>query len=213
MCPSSPFHGLLTDKWDTAGAAGRFLSVWNSLTSGVFAYLGTELVGVTVGEAQNPRKTIPRAIKLTFWRISFFYILTVFLLGLIVPYDSPELLFSTHSGKTAAASPFVVAIQLSGIHTLPGILNGCIFIFNFSAANSDLYIATRTIYGLAIQRYAPKIFAYTDRRGVPIWSLTLASLIALLAFMNVSTASKTVFGYFVTLCKCLIHLTNAYVCC
>ncbi|KAF7563668.1 hypothetical protein G7046_g490 [Stylonectria norvegica] len=181
------------------GATGRFLSVWNSLTAGVFAYLGTELVGVTVGEAQNPRKTIPRAIKLTFWRISVFYILAIFLLGLLVPYNSPELLFANKQGKTAAASPFVVAVQLAGIKTLPSILNGCILVFNFSAANSDLYIAARTLYGLALQRYAPRRLAYTDSRGVPIWSLLICSLLALLAFMNISTSSKTVFGYFVTL--------------
>lgn len=56
------------------GAAGRFLGLWSSMVTAVFAYLGTELVGVTVGEAQNPRKVIPRAIKLTFWRIVVFYI-------------------------------------------------------------------------------------------------------------------------------------------
>lgn len=49
----------------------------------------TELVGVTVGEAQNPRKTVPRAIKLTFYRILFFYCLSVLLLGMLVPYVSP----------------------------------------------------------------------------------------------------------------------------
>ena len=198
-------HKTFTEQM-TDGATGRFLSVWNSLTAGVFAYLGTELVGVTVGEAQNPRKAIPRAIRMTFWRISFFYILTVFLLGLLVPYDSPELLFANTKGKTAAASPFVVAVQLAGIKTLPSILNGCIFVFNFSAANSDLYIATRTLYGLAIQRYAPRRLAYTDSRGIPIWSLTLASLIALMAFMNVTTASTTVFKYFVTLCEFSGHI-------
>ncbi len=52
------------------------------------ADLGTELVGVTVGEAQNPRKTVPRAIKLTFFRILIFYCLSVLLVGMLVPYVS-----------------------------------------------------------------------------------------------------------------------------
>lgn len=65
---------------------------------------GTELVGVTVGEAQNPRKTIPRAIKLTFYRILFFYVLSVFLLGLIVPYNSPDLVFANSSSNKSSAS-------------------------------------------------------------------------------------------------------------
>lgn len=53
----------------TGGSLGRFLAVWSSMVNAVFAFLGTELVGVTVGEAQNPRRNVPRAIKLTFWRI------------------------------------------------------------------------------------------------------------------------------------------------
>src|SRR5205807_10635517 len=98
---------------------------------------------------QNPRKVIPRAIKLTFYRILIFYVLSVFLLGMIVPYNSPELIFANKQGSKASASPFVVAISLAGIKVLPGFMNGCILIFVFSAANSDLYIASRTIYGLA----------------------------------------------------------------
>jgi yeast amino acid transporter len=166
----------------------------------VFAYLGTELVGVTVGEAQNPRKTIPRAIKLTFYRILFFYVLSVLLLGMIVPYNSDRLAFAIKQGTTtAAASPFVVAIQIAGIPHLDGILNGCICLFVFSAANSDLYIASRTLYGLASEGYAPRIFKKTDRRGVPIYALGLSAAIAFIAFLNVADDSRTVFIYFVNL--------------
>jgi yeast amino acid transporter len=67
------------------GATGKFLAFWSTMVTATFAYLGTELVGVTVGEAQNPRRTIPRAIKLTFYRIVFFYCISVLLLGMIVP--------------------------------------------------------------------------------------------------------------------------------
>lgn len=155
---------------------------------------GTELIGVTVGEAQNPRKTIPKAIKLTFWRIIVFYILSVLFLGMLVPYDSKELAFATEAESSAAASPFVVA--MGQVAALPHIINGCILVFVFSAANSDLYIATRTLYGLAREKKAPKIFARTNRAGVPIYSLALSASFCLLAFMSVSSTSKEVFGYF-----------------
>lgn len=181
------------------GSEGKFLGFWSSMVTAVFAYLGTELVGVTVGEAQNPRKTIPRAIKLTFYRILFFYCLSVLLLGMIVPYNSPELTKALTKGSTAAASPFVVAIKEANIKVLPGFLNGCILIFVFSAANSDLYIASRTLYGIACQGKAPKIFAWTDKRGVPVPALALSTAFALLAFLNVSNNSKQVFSYFVNL--------------
>lgn len=125
----------------------------------------------------------------------------IFLLGMLVPYNSTDLAkgLSVNGGTTAASSPFVVAIQLSGIKVLPGILNACILIFVFSAANSDLYIASRTLFGLAHEHKAPHFFTYTDKRGVPIFALGLSVAFCLLAFLGVNTGSYTVFGYFVNL--------------
>lgn len=181
------------------GDKAKFVGFWASLVNAVFAYLGTELIGVTVGEAQNPRKTIPRAIKLTFYRILFFYVLSVFFLGMLVPYDSKELAFANKATTGASASPFVVAIRIAGIKYLPTILNACILMFTFSASNSDLYIASRTLYGLAEQGHAPKIFGWTDKRGVPVPALLLSALMCCTAFMNAADDAKTVFGYFVNL--------------
>ena len=183
----------------TTGATGKFLAIWSTFVTATFAYLGTELIGVTVGEAQNPRKTIPRAIKLTFYRILFFYCISVFLLGMIIPYNSPALLDSNKASTGANASPFVAAIKISGIRYLPGILNGAILLFVFSASNSDLYIASRVIYGLALEGKAPRFLAKTNKRGVPIYSLGLSASFALLAFMNIYTSSRIVFQYFVNL--------------
>ena len=177
----------------------RFVSVWSTMVTATFAYLGTELIGVTVGEAQNPRKTIPKAIKLTFWRIILFYVVSVLLLGMIVPYNSKDLAFSTTASTGASASPFVVAINEAGIPVLGGILNACILLFVFSAANSDLYIATRTLFGLAKEGKAPRMFAKTNKSGVPVRALFSCALFCCLAFMSVSDDSKVVFNYFVNL--------------
>ncbi|KAF7551262.1 hypothetical protein G7Z17_g5117 [Cylindrodendrum hubeiense] len=181
------------------GDAGKFLGFWSCMVNATFAYLGTELVGVTVAEAQNPRKTIPRAIKLTFYRILFFYCFSVLLVGMLVPYDSKELAFATEQTTGASASPFVVAADLAHINILPHIINACICIFVFSASNSDLYIASRTLYGLASNGQAPAIFKRTDKRGVPIYALGFSAMFGCLAFMNVVDDSKKIFGYFVNL--------------
>lgn len=156
-------------------------------------------MGVTVGEAENPRRNIPRAIKLTFWRILLFYIVLVFLLTMIVPYDSDLLAFATDASTSAAASPFVVAIVIAGIDTLPSFLNACILIFVFSAANSDLYIASRTIHGLALKNQAPAFLAKTNNRGVPYYALGVSALISCIAFLSVAEDSADVFKYFVNL--------------
>lgn len=185
-------HGVTIE-----GAKGRFVSWAAVLVTAVFAYLGTELVGVTVGEAQNPRRNIPRAIRLTFYRIMIFYVLSVFLLGMCVPYNDERLAFATKTSTSANASPFVVAILNAGIKVLPQIINAAILLFILSASNSDLYIATRTLYGMSINGKAPKIFSKTNRMGVPYYALALSSLFCALAYLNCSSSSSTVFNYFV----------------
>lgn len=136
---------------------------------------------------------------MTFYRILFFYVLLVFLLGMLVPYNSSKLISANKTSNSAAASPFVVAIEISGIKALPAILNACILMFVLSAANSDLYIASRTLFGLADQGKAPAIFRKTDSRGIPIYALAASVAFCLLAFMSVGQSSYKVFGYFVNL--------------
>lgn len=182
-----------------SGSLGKFLGFWSSMVNAVFAFLGTELVGVTVGEAQNPRRVIPKAIKLTFFRIVFFYILSILFLGMCVPYNSSLLKEATTSKATATASPFVVAVRLANISVLPHIINACLLIFTFSASNSDLYIASRTLYGLAKEGKAPKVFAKTGKNGIPYPALALSSCFCCLAFMATTTNGSTVFKYFVNL--------------
>lgn len=72
------------------------------------------------------------------------------------------------------------------------VVNACILVFVFSASNSDLYIASRTLYGLACEGKAPKIFAKTDKRGVPIYALGASAMFACLAYLNVTNVSNAV---------------------
>lgn len=116
---------------------------------------------------------------------------------MLVPYNSPALAFANKSGTSASASPFVVAAVLAGVGTVPHIINGCLIVFILSASSSDLYVGTRTLYGLASDRSAPAIFRKTNSRGVPIPALIVCSLFACLAFLVVSDDSRKVFGYFV----------------
>lgn len=172
------------------------------MSNAVFSYLGAELVGITVGEAQNPRKAIPRAVRLTFFRIVFFYLVLILLLGMNVPYNSDILISAaTESVNTASAkaSPFVVAATLAGVPAIEHVINTCLLIFTFSAANSDLYIATRSLYALAVEGNAPQIFSRTDDRGVPVYALGLSSLCCISAYMSVKIGSFHTFQYFVQL--------------
>lgn len=181
-------------KYKVDGTKGQLLGLWSAMVAAVYAFSGTELVGVTVGEAKNPRLCMPKAIRLTFFRIAFFYIISVFLLGLVVPYNSQELAFAAGAKTSAAASPFVVAIKIARIKGLDHVINACLAIFVFSAANSDLYIASRTLYGIAVDGNAPRVFTRTTKAGVPFVSLGLCVVFCGLAYMSVSTSAATVFN-------------------
>ena len=85
---------------------------------------------------------MPKAIKLTFFRILFFYVLSVFFLGMVVPYNSSKLAFAAKSSTSAAASPFLVAVTLAKIGGLDHVINACLLIFVFSASNSGTYPST-----------------------------------------------------------------------
>ncbi|KAJ7156024.1 dicarbixylic amino acid permease [Mycena crocata] len=196
--PNGPMAHYLLDKVHKESLS-IFLGFWATLTNALFAYIGTELIGVTVGEAQNPRKNIPIAIRRTFFRILVFYVGGVFVIGLTVPSTDKTLFTATKAKVGAAASPFVVASTLVGIRTLDHVINAAILVFVMSAANSDLYIGSRTLYGLAIEGKAPRIFGRVNRLGVPVPALMLCTVFCALVFLNVSSSSAKVFGWFVNL--------------
>lgn len=162
-----------------------------------FAFAGTELVGLAAAETANPRKSLPTAVKQVFWRISLFYIVSLTLVGLLVPYTDPRLL----SGGSAdtAASPFVISIQMAGIGTLPSVMNVVILISVLSVGNSSIFGSSRTLAALADQGQAPKILAYVDRKGRPIVAIGVASVMGLLAYLADSGKEGSVLDWMLAL--------------
>ncbi|CAF3752335.1 unnamed protein product, partial [Rotaria sp. Silwood1] len=158
-----PNHQYLGGKyWHNPGPfADGFKGVCSVFVTAAFAFSGTELVGLAAAEAANPRKTVPRATKQVFWRITIFYIVSLILIGCLVPYTSPRLLNGL-SSYDASASPFVIAIEDAGIKVLPSIFNAVILCAVLSVGNSSVYGASRTLCALAECGQAPKIFAYVD---------------------------------------------------
>lgn len=162
-----------------------------------FAFGGTELTGLAAAESADPRKQIPKATKQVFWRISLFYVVNLFILGLIVPANSTVLLGS--SGANTKASPFVYAMELAGIKILPSIFNAVITISVISVANSATYASTRTMQALALHGMAPKLLAYVDKSGRPIPTVVLQIIFGFLAFANLSSAGSPLFDWLLAL--------------
>jgi amino acid transporter len=185
--------------WHDPGAfVNGFKGFCSVFVVAAFAFGGTELVGLAAAEAENPRKSLPQATKQVFWRITFFYVVSLFIVGLIVPANDPNLLNAT-SGADSRYSPFVIAIRLAGIKGLPSVFNVIITISVISVANSCTYGSTRTMQALAERGMAPKLLAYVDSKGRPIYGVIIQLLFGLLAFIGESGKSTTVFNWLLSL--------------
>ncbi|KAL2436791.1 putative amino-acid permease P7G5.06 [Exophiala dermatitidis] len=152
-----------------------------------FACGGSELVGLAAAEAKDLRKFLLKATKQVLWRILGVYSLYSLIVGIIVPNNSPDLLYAT--GANTKASPFVLAIQYAGVRGLPSVFNAVITVSTLSVANSATYGSTRTLQALAQHRMAPRFLAYVDGKGRPIGPVIVQLLMGLLRVVRYSSGS------------------------
>jgi len=195
--PGGSYIGF--SNWVDPGAFNHgFKGLCSTFVTAAFAFAGTELVGLAAAETQNPRKTLPIATKQVFWRITLFYVVSVFIVGTLVPYNSPRLL-SGSSDYDAKASPFVISIQNAGIEVFPSIMNAVILISVLSVGNSAIYGSSRTLAALSEQGQAPHMFKYIDRKGRPLIAILIASLLGTLAFAAASKVQVDLFNWLIAL--------------
>ncbi|KAA6415681.1 MAG: amino acid permease [Lasallia pustulata] len=199
-CGGGPKGGYIGGKyWHHPGAFNHgFKGLCSTFVTAAFAFAGTELVGLAAAETANPRKSLPTAVKQVFWRITLFYIVSLTLVGLLVPYDDSRLLSGTASSD-AKASPFVLAITNAGISGLDSVMNVVIMIAVLSVGNSSIFGSSRTLAALAEQGMAPRILAYIDRRGRPLFAILLASALGFLAFLAASSKQDQAFTWMLAL--------------
>jgi amino acid transporter len=185
-------------EYDSTGNTGRFLGLFSTLVNAAFSYGGVELVAVAAGEAENPRKNIPKAVRRVFWRILFFYCLGSLAIGVLVASNDPHLLKAQAAGLAGAArSPWVIGIQNAGIPVLPSIINAVILTSASSSANAFLYTGSRYLFALAQNRQAPRFLLHCSKAGVPYWCVAITASISALTYLSVrSGGPSTVFGWF-----------------
>lgn len=184
--------------WQDPGAFNHgFKGLCSVFVTAAFSFAGTELCGLAAAETENPRKSLPTACKQVIWRIGLFYVISLTLVGLLIPYNDSRLMGS--SSVDAKASPFVIAIQNAGISGLPSVINAVIMIAVLSVGNSSIYGCSRTLASLAEQGLAPKFLAYIDREGRPLAGITLTSLFGLLCYVVVSDKRDDVFNWLLAL--------------
>ena len=164
------------------GFVGGWQAVLSVFVVAGFSFQGTELIGITAGEAKDPSKAVPKAIHQVFWRILLFYICSIFVISALVYYKNPDLLSA--STQNISVSPFTIVFENAGIAFAASLMNAVILTSIISAANSGSYASTRMLYALAHKGEAPKIFAKLSTRGVPVAALVLTSMVGMFAFLS-----------------------------
>lgn len=195
------------------GAVAKFVGFWAVLIQAGFAYQGTELCAIGAGESANPRKTMPQAIRRTFWSIFTLFVFTIFFIGILVPYNNEQIAVGD---TNAGSSPIVIAIQLAGVSALPDIMNAILLTVVLSAASSNVYSGSRILVGLADQHCGPKFLKRTTKRGVPYWATAATGAMGLLAYMNLSSNGGEAFNWLLNIvsvagfiawsCICICHI-------
>ncbi|PCH43551.1 hypothetical protein WOLCODRAFT_138428 [Wolfiporia cocos MD-104 SS10] len=181
--------------WHIDGApfVGGFGGFARVFVTASFAYGGTESLGITAGETKNPSRNMPRVVKFVFWRILLFYILSIALIGLNVPWSYPGL-----SNKTTTTSPFTIVFREAGSNVAASFMNTVILTSVLSAGNHALFAGTRVLYGLSVAKpaaQAPAIFSWTTAAGVPVPALLATSSISALCFGSSFIGSGTLWGW------------------
>ena len=138
---------------------------------------GTESIAITAGETKDPARTLPKVVRNVFWRILLFYILSVLILGLNVPYTTSGL-----NSKDTRTSPFTLVFQQAGSKAAGSFINAVILTSVISAGNHALFAGTRLLYTLAIEHHAPGIFGILTKKKVPWIAVLATSAISILCF-------------------------------
>lgn len=146
-----------------------------------FSFQGTELIGVTAGESENPEKSIPKAMNSIFWRILLFYIFTIIVIAAIINYQDPRLL---NPDSTAVMSPFTIVFKNIGLAVAASLMNAVILTSVISSANSVMYASTRILYSLGKKEGAPRQFSKIAKNGIPINALLATTAVCVVAFLT-----------------------------
>ncbi|KMU82289.1 histidine permease [Coccidioides immitis H538.4] len=197
--------------WHNPGAFNNgFKGLCSVFVTAAFTFGGGELVGLAAAETANPRKSIPTAVKQVFWRIVLFYIVSMVIVGLLVPYTDERLL--NGSSTDVKASPFVIAISDAGIKGLDSVMNAVILISVLSVGNAAIYGSSRTLTALAEQHQAPALLAYIDRKGRPLMSILVASCFGLLGFLAATPKQQEAFTWMLAISGLSSVFTWASIC-
>ncbi|HEX2181181.1 MAG TPA: amino acid permease [Rubrobacteraceae bacterium] len=140
------------------------LVMFSGVVTVIFAFVGAEIVTIAAAESQEPEREVARATNAVIYRVLLFYVVSVFFVAAVVPWD-------TKFAEEIIKSPFTIAFERMGIPFAPDIMNFVVLTAVLSVLNSSLYTTSRMLFALTRHNDAPQFFLHTTRRGVPIWAI------------------------------------------
>jgi len=146
-------------------APNGLTGAWLAVVMVMFSYLGTEIVAVTSGEARNPERAIPRALRATIGRLILFYVASMALLMALIPWRQIGL----------QKSPFVMVFEMAGIPGAASLMNFVVLTAALSSINANLYLTTRMLFSLSRGGWAPGAFGRLSARGTPLNALLVCT--------------------------------------
>ena len=158
-------------------------AIFSGIVVVIFSMVGAEIATIAAAESRDPERAIAKATNSVVFRIAIFYVGSVFLLAVILPWNSSEL----------AASPYVSAFTQMGLPYADHVMNAVVLTAVLSCLNSGLYTASRMLFVLAGRREAPVALITVNRRGVPVWAILSSSVVGFLCVVAAAVSPDTVF--------------------
>jgi GABA permease len=169
-------------------AHGGFLpnggsSIVTAIVVVIFSMVGAEIATIAAAESDDPRRAIARATNSVVLRILIFFVGSVFLLAVILPWNGTE----------TGASPYVSAISAMGIPFADNIMNAVVLTAVLSCLNSGLYTASRMLFVLSGRGEAPSQMRWVSKRGVPVVAILSSTVVGYLCVIAAAISPDTIF--------------------
>src|SRR5215216_2585739 len=166
------------------------LAMFSGVATVIFAFVGAEIVTIAAAESNEPEEGVARATNAVIYRVLLFYVVSVFFVACVVPWNTP---FTQDIIK----SPFTLAFERIGIPGSGTLMNLVVLTAVLSVLNSSLYTTSRMLFALTRHNDAPQFFLNTTARGVPIWAILAGTSIGYVSVVIYYFAPASVFTWLI----------------
>ncbi|MEV2276896.1 amino acid permease [Nocardiopsis sp. NPDC049922] len=178
----------VANLWAHGGfAPNGWVAVLAATVVVLFAFGGVEIITIAAGESSEPERGVASAITNVLWRIGLFYLASILVVVMVVPWNTTDL----------ERSPFVVVMETVGVRGAAVIMEVVVLVAVLSVLNAAMYTTSRMLFALSRQGDAPRALSRTTRRGVPARAILLGTVVGYVAVVAEYLLPGRVFGFLV----------------